>query len=64
MIQTRARMQMNNLIVFDGQIVARSLQVSCLHEKSGHERFSNVKIVITTREVRAGSFQAKPIHYP
>ena len=62
--KTSAGMQLNHLVVLDSEIVARPLQVSHLHEEAGAERLPDVQVVILAGEVRAGSLQVEPVHYP
>lgn len=46
MIQTRRRMQLNDLVILDGQVVACSFQMGNLHEESLHECLANVDVVV------------------
>lgn len=62
MVQARRRMELNNLIILDGQVVSRSFQMRDLHEESLHERLTNVDVVVLRRELRAGALEVEAIH--
>lgn len=52
--------RLKNLIHFEHRRSFRTY----LHEETCHQSFSYVEIVVSAREVSAGSFQTEPVHDP
>lgn len=57
-------MQLDELIIFDRQVLARSLLVGNLHKKSLNQSFTNVGVIVFWLKVGARSFEIKSIHDP
>lgn len=61
-IQARRRMQLNDLVVLDGQVVTGALQMGDLHEESLHKCLANVDVVVFRGELGAGALQVEAVH--
>lgn len=61
-VQARRRMQLDDLVVLDGQVVTGALQVGHLHEEPLHEGLANVDVVVLRGELGAGALQVEAVH--
>lgn len=61
-IQASRRVQLNDLIIFDRQVMAGSFQMSDLHEESLNQSLANVNVVILGCELGAGALQVESVH--
>lgn len=61
-VQASRRMQLNDLVVLDGQVVTGALQMGDLHEESLNEGLANVDVVVLRGELGAGALQVEAIH--
>ena len=62
MVQTSARMQLHNLVVFDGQIVASALKMRCLHEEASDQSLPDINIILSAFKVCARPLQFESVH--
>ena len=55
-------MQLNNLVIFDGEVMAGTLEMGHLHEMAADERHANVDVEVLWRELSRRALQVEPVH--
>mmetsp|Transcript_42442 Transcript_42442/g.117469 ORF Transcript_42442/g.117469 Transcript_42442/m.117469 type:complete len:343 (-) Transcript_42442:655-1683(-) len=61
-LQDRRRVQRDDLVVLDGQVVAGALEVGDLHEEAGQQALADVGVVLLRVEVGALELEAVAVH--